>query len=79
MNAPEKVPDPNGPSTSTNRAQVLLEINNAIASHLELAPLLKAIFSLQHHTYGGGKRRSVALCSYRAPETLRIAGLEIGN
>ena len=43
MSAPEKVPDPNGPSTSTNRAQVLLEINNAIASHLELAPLLKAI------------------------------------
>jgi len=43
MSAREKVPDPNGPSTSTSRAQVLLEINNAIASHLELAPLLKAI------------------------------------
>ena len=43
MSAPEKVPGPSGPSTSTNRAQVLLEINNAIATHLELGPLLKAV------------------------------------
>src|SRR5215469_3392840 len=43
MSAREKAPEPNDPATSTNRAQVLLEINNAIASHLELAPLLKAI------------------------------------
>lgn len=43
MSAPERVPEPLCPSTSSNRAQVLLEINNAIASHLELAPLLKAI------------------------------------
>ena len=43
MSAPEKAPEPNGPSTSANRAQVLLEINNAIASHLELASLLRAI------------------------------------
>jgi len=33
----------NHPALSQSRAQVLLEINNAIASHLELAPLLKAI------------------------------------
>ena len=43
MSAPEKAPEPDGPSTSPNHAQVLLDINNAIASHLELAPLLKAI------------------------------------
>jgi len=43
MSAPEKAPEPNGSLASPNRAQVLLEINNAIASHLELAPLLKAI------------------------------------
>src|SRR5215813_10791414 len=43
MSAPEKAPEPNGPPTSQSRSQVLLEINNAIASHLELAPLLKAI------------------------------------
>ena len=43
MSTPEKAPEPSGPSPLANRAQVLLEINNAIASHLELAPLLKAI------------------------------------
>ena len=43
MSAPEKAPEPKTPRASPNRAQVLLEINNAIASHLELAPLLKAI------------------------------------
>jgi formate hydrogenlyase transcriptional activator len=43
MSAPEGVPEPSGPSPTLNRAQVLLDINNAIASHLELAPLLKAI------------------------------------
>ncbi len=43
MGAAEKVPEPGGPPTSPNRAQILLEINKAIASHLELAPLLKAI------------------------------------
>ena len=42
MCATEKVPEPSGP-TSATRAQVLLAINNAIASHLELSPLLKAI------------------------------------
>lgn len=31
------------PESFGERAQVLLEINNAIASHLELAPLLKAV------------------------------------
>lgn len=43
MSAPGKVPEPNGSLTATNRAQVLLEINNAIVAHLELAPLLKAV------------------------------------
>ena len=43
MSAPERVPESGGPSTATSRAQVLLEINNAIVAHLELAPLLKAI------------------------------------
>ena len=43
MSAPEKVSQANGLPGSPNRAQVLLEINNAIASHLELSPLLKAI------------------------------------
>jgi len=41
--APEEATEPNRSPTSPDRAQVLLEINNAIASHLELAPLLKAI------------------------------------
>jgi len=36
MSAPEKAPEPNGPVVSPNRAQVLLDINNAIASHLEI-------------------------------------------
>ena len=31
------------PRSVRDRAQVLLEMNNAIASHLELAPLLKAV------------------------------------
>ena len=43
MSAPEKVPNDTAPLASTNRAHVLLEINNAIASHLELAPLLNAV------------------------------------
>lgn len=43
MSAPEKALEPDGARMSANRGQVLLEINNAIASHLELAPLLKAI------------------------------------
>src|ERR1044071_5178533 len=43
MRATEKGPRPDGSPTAANRAQVLLDINNAIASHLELAPLLKAV------------------------------------
>src|SRR5215470_16054901 len=43
MSAPEKAPELGGPPPSTNRARLLLEINNAIVSHLELGPLLKAI------------------------------------
>jgi formate hydrogenlyase transcriptional activator len=43
MSAPEKVPEPRKIPPSTNRAQILLEINNAIVTHLELAPLLRAI------------------------------------
>ena len=48
MSAPEKVPEPSS-QTSANRAQVLLEINNAIASHLELSSLLKAISECLRH------------------------------
>jgi formate hydrogenlyase transcriptional activator len=43
MSATERGQGPYGSLTAANRAQVLLELNNAIASHLELAPLLKAI------------------------------------
>src|SRR5215475_4703055 len=43
MDAAEKGSRPDGALATANRAQVLLEINNAIASRLELGPLLKAI------------------------------------
>lgn len=43
MSAPQNVPEADRSLSTANRAQVLLEINNAIASHLELAPLLKAV------------------------------------
>jgi len=41
--APRSVTDLNRPHDAANRERVLLEINSAIATHLELAPLLKAI------------------------------------
>jgi formate hydrogenlyase transcriptional activator len=43
MNAPERIPRFDGPLEATNRSGLLLEINNAIVSHLDLAPLLKSI------------------------------------
>lgn len=43
MSSPRNASESKGPLTTPTRAQVLLEINNAIASHLELSSLLKAI------------------------------------
>src|SRR5215470_15562801 len=43
MSAPRKVTDANSSQSRAGREQALLEINNAIATHLELAPLLKAV------------------------------------
>jgi formate hydrogenlyase transcriptional activator len=43
MSAPQSVSDANRRPKSASREQVLLEINNAIATHLEPAPLLKAV------------------------------------
>src|SRR5215472_13307682 len=77
MSAPEKAPEPNGPPTSAERAQVLLEINNAIASHLELAPLLKAVSQCLRnalpHDFAG-----LAIYDREAGQ-LRVHGLEAGR
>jgi formate hydrogenlyase transcriptional activator len=43
MSAEEKGYRPDGSVSAASRAQVLLDLNNAIASHLELPSLLKAI------------------------------------
>jgi len=43
MSAPRSVSDANRRHKAASREQVLLEINNTIAAHLELAPLLKAV------------------------------------
>lgn len=43
MSAPRSVTDPDRPQSATSREQALLEINNAIATHLELSALLRAV------------------------------------